>query len=84
MISMDNGTVTGQPLPRPPADEVWLLAVHPALTADLVAWLQGRGLQLGRVPAEDAGGDQVWVTSPTDELLQAVDEHLADAGDEEG
>jgi hypothetical protein len=57
---------------RPPVDDVWLLAVHPALTQDLVAWLENRGLRLGRIPGGDAGGDGVWTTSPTDELMESV------------
>lgn len=50
--------------------DVWLLAVHPALTRDLVAWLARRGLKLGRIPSE---GEPVWTTTPTDELTWTQD-----------
>lgn len=45
------------------ADEVRLLAVHPALWTDLVAWLAARGLRAGKIPSVWSL-DPVYITSP--------------------
>lgn len=62
------GGMSANPNNNPPADEIWLLAVHPALTADLTTWLHARGLMLGARPPLPID-KPVWMTSPTDEAL---------------
>lgn len=62
----------GMDLNTPADDEVWQLVVHPALTGDLIAWLAGRGLQLGRYPHSD-DDLPTWIVSPTDERVKAME-----------
>jgi hypothetical protein len=52
----------------PTGDDVWTLAVHPALTTALTSWLDSRGQELGRIP-DTAEGEPVWIVTPSDRLI---------------
>lgn len=55
-------------------NEVRYLAIHPALWADLMAWLDARGLRVDRIPGDlETDDDPIYITSPI--YLAAKDGH---------